>query len=74
MVDRKAESRVFPSTKAVTVETLTHFVLANLRPESRLDALLSLHGASPLVRRHTFAALREVAAQQRRLVRHTTSE
>ncbi|KAF4528056.1 hypothetical protein B566_EDAN012017, partial [Ephemera danica] len=56
---RKAESRVFPLTKSMTLETLSQFILANLQTESRLQALLGLHGRSPRARLHTIAALHE---------------
>ncbi|CAB3387650.1 Hypothetical predicted protein [Cloeon dipterum] len=62
---RKSESRIFPKTKVVSVQTLTHFVLANLRPESRLQSLLSLHGNKRQARLHTLTALHGLHSQYR---------
>jgi hypothetical protein len=58
---------VFPYLKRVTVENLSQFVLANLQAESRLHALLGLHGGSPQARLHTIAALHEVLIQRRKV-------
>ncbi|XP_059482352.1 thioredoxin domain-containing protein 11 [Neocloeon triangulifer] len=61
----KSESRVFSRRQPITVETLTHFVLANLRTDSRLHSLLSLHGSKKQARLHTLTALRSLSSQYR---------
>lgn len=58
---RKAESRVFPKSQPITLEMITHFVLANLRPESRLQSLLNLHGSKNIARLHTLLAIRGIS-------------
>jgi hypothetical protein len=58
---RKAESRVFPKSQPITLEMITHFVLANLRPESRLQSLLNLHGSKNVARLHTLLAIRGIS-------------
>jgi hypothetical protein len=40
---------------------ITHFVLANLRPESRLQSLLNLHGSKNVARLHTLLAIRGIS-------------